>query len=449
MNILWEDIKTRLRDELPKSTYSLWIDPLTVHKSDDAHLVLSCPNQFTRAWVAENYVNLIKERLKGAGLESFDITLEVQTRKKAPDQPAEPVFKPVQLPLPNFSPSNGGRLLLHRDFTFDQFVVGRSNEFAYSASMAFAMESQSSCRTIFMLSDTGLGKTHLSHAAGHLILNSRPETRLFYVTAEDFTNEMISSLKSSRIEQFKEKYRRACDVLLLEEVHFLSGKDKIQAELAYTLDALANDNKKIMFTSPLPPGDIPGLSKELSSRLTGGLLAQIERPDKATRIDILLRKAEKLKLSLSEEIVDLLATRIEGDVRKLESALKCLKARADLLGDCVDLDLAKDVLGCLIPRAVATSPDDIREIVCTYFKLEPDQLRSRSRKKIHSLPRNIYVYLCRRHTDESVESIARTIDRSHSAVIYATELIAHRMKSDRKLKQQVEFLTERIRATEK
>ncbi len=449
MNILWEDIKTRLKDELPKSSYSLWIDPLTLQKTDDARLVLGCPNQFTRAWVAENYAGLIKERLKAAGLGSFDITLEVQTRHKATEETSEPLPKPVQLPLPNFNPSNGGRLLLHQDFTFDQFVVGRSNEFAYSASMDFALESQSSCQTIFMLANTGLGKTHLSHAAGHLILNSRPETRLFYITAEDFTNEMISSLKNSRIDQFKEKYRRACDVLLLEEVHFLSGKEKIQSELAYTLDALANDNKKIMFTSSLPPGDIPSLSKELSSRLTGGLVAQIEKPDKATRVDILLRKAQKLQLSLSEEIIELLATRIEGDVRRLESALKCLKARADLLGDRVDLDLAKDVLKCLVPDSRATSPDDIREIVCGYFKLEPDQLRSRSRKRIHALPRNIYIYLCRWHTEESIESIAKTIDRSHSAVIYATELIAHRMKADRKLKQQVEFLTGKIRGLEK
>jgi chromosomal replication initiator protein len=448
MKVLWEDIKSQLKTELPKSTYSLWVEPLTFQQLNDAKFVIGCPNKFARSWIAENYLTVITEKLKAAGAASFDLTLEVQSTPKPGCLSKSEDPPPLQLPLPNFSISSGGRLMLHRDFTFDQFVVGKSNEFAYSATRAFAQGSPASYHTLFMLANTGLGKTHLSHAAGHLILQNQPDIRVYYITAEDFTNEMISSLRNNRIEHFKEKYRRACDVLLLEEVHFLSGKEKTQSELAYTLDALANDNKKIMFTSSLAPREIPSISKELSSRLTAGLVATIEKPDKATRADILHRKAARLQLSLSEEIVELIATKLEGDIRKLESALKCLKARADLLGENVDLDLAKDVLKCLAPETRSTTTEEIQDIVCNYFKLEPDHLRSRSRKKVYSLPRNIYVYLCRRHTAESVETIAKTIERSHSAVIYATELIAHKMKADRRLKQQIAFLTQKIRTPE-
>lgn len=443
MNIPWEEIKNKLKAELPKNTYSLWIEPLTFQQTDPATIVIGCPNKFARTWVAENYTDMIADEFKALGLGRFDLLFDVQPQAPRKEEPHTEA--PKQLLLPNF-PGNGAGAFLQRDFTFDQFVVGRSNEFAYSVARAFALESQSSCRTLCMMAETGLGKTHLSHAAAHLIFTDRPDTRLYYITAEQFANEMVFSLKNNRIEQFKEKYRRACDVLLLEEVHFLSGKEKIQGELAYTLDALFNDNKKILFTSSLPPNEIPNISRELSSRLTSGLVASIDKPDKETRIKILTRKAERLQLSLPEDVMDLLASRIEGDVRRLESALKCLKARSELLGEKVDAELAKEVLRCIVPETRRPGVDDIKDLVCRYFKLNGDELRSRSRKRIHAVPRNIYLYLCRRHTEESVETIAKTVDRSVSAVIYAVETVAHRMKADQGLKKQIQFFTEKLKA---
>jgi chromosomal replication initiator protein len=349
------------------------------------------------------------------------------------------------MPLPTFAratKTNG--LRLNKDFTFDRFVVGGNNEFAYSASKAMANGSSFKYNSLLMLAATGLGKSHLSHAVGHAILKKNPSCRVHYVTAEDFANDMIFSLKNKRIEEFKNKYRRCCDVLLLEEVHFLGGKEKTQIELGYTLDALSDSKKKIVFTSSIAPNEIPRMSKELSSRLTSGLITSIEGPDFKTRVKILHKKADELSLKLSEDIIDLLATHLKRDVRQMESALRYLKAKTELLKVKTDIDLAKEVLDCLSTGENFISPKQIEKLVCVYYKIDPDMLRSKSRKSIYTYPRNIYMYLSRIYTQQTLEQIGSHINRSHSTVLYASELIDHKMKKDKKLKHQIQFLKQKL-----
>jgi len=442
MNAIWQDIKTRLQSELTKNTFSLWVDPIRYLEKRDRTVILNCPNKFSRNWVLENYFDLIRDRFLQAGADAVELVFKPTAPKESP----EPPFiapEPTQLTLPSIS-GNGGGAHLRKDFTFDRFVVGKSNEFAYSASKALADEGCVDYHCLLMLANTGLGKSHLSHAIGHSILKCKPTTRVRYMTAEDFTNEMISSLKQNRIEAFKDKYRRGCDVLLLEEVHFLSGKQKTQSELGYTLDCLANDHKRIICTSALAPKDVPAMSGELTSRLTAGLVTTIGGPDFDTRVRILRKKAAEHNLSLSAEVIEFLASRLKRDVRQMESALKSLKARAELLKAKVDPELAKEVVGCLVSGRRSVSPDDIATLVCRYYKLDPGLMRSASRKKVHTGPRNIYVYLCRRYTDETIQEIAKTISRSHSAVIYASELVEHQMKRDEKMRRQLEFLSRKI-----
>jgi chromosomal replication initiator protein len=336
---------------------------------------------------------------------------------------------------------------LNHDFTFDRFVVGQCNEFAYSASRALAHGSPVDTHRLLMLANTGLGKSHLTHAIAHSILQENPRSRLYYMTAEDFTNEMIASLKTNRIEAFKDKYRRGCDVLLLEEMHFLGGKQKTQIELGYTLDALASENKSVILTSSLAPKDIPRMSRELSSRLTSGLVTAIKGPEFKTRVKILYQKATEHGLVLGDEIIQFLASRLTRDVRQMESALKCLKARTELVKARIDLDLAREVVNCLVSKEDAIGLEEIRELVCRYYKVEPAILRSKSRKKVHATPRNIYAYLSRRHTDETIQSIADSINRSHSTVVYASELVEHRMKTDPNMNRQVDFLSKKLENT--
>jgi chromosomal replication initiator protein len=309
--------------------------------------------------------------------------------------------------------TNGFRRL-NQDFTFDRFVVGKCNEFAYSASKALATNGTMPYSSLFILAKTGLGKSHLSQAAAHAILQSNPTLRVYYITAEDFVNEMIFALKSNRIEEFKNKYRRSCDVLLLEEVHFLSGKAKTQLELGYTLDALADEKKRIIFTSSLLPRDIPNFNGELSSRLTSGIITTLEKPDYETRAMILQKKASEQAMVLSEEVMDFLAKELTGDIRQMESALRCIKAKSDLLHARINKDLAQEVLQCHLPTQRSVTMEDIKTVVCRYFKVDPLMLESKSRKKIHTFPRNVLVYLCRHLTALTVEQIGRSINRNHS-----------------------------------
>ena len=445
MKAVWEKIKSQIRCGLPKSSFSLWINPITFLEQKENLIVLGCPNKFSRKWVMENYLSLIQDKFYESCAAPIEIVFKAQSSKttKTTDTYFSP--HPDQLTLPNVYRNGGGsRLRLNKDFTFDRFIVGRSNEFAYTASNAIANEDPCHYQSLLMLGDTGLGKTHLAQAAGHAILQQNPRSRIYYITAENFTNEMIFSLRNNCIEEFKNKYRRSCDALLLEEIHFLSGKEKTQTELGYTLDALANENKKIIFTSFLPPKDIPRISRELSSRFTSSLLTSISGPDYDTRVKIFTKKAFDHGILLPEEIIHHLAARLKRDVRQMESALKYLKAKSELLKANIDLDLAKEVVNCFVSREYSITPQDIFKLVCKYFNADPQMLSSKSRKKVHVLPRNIYVYLCRQHTDHTLENIAKTINRSHSSVLHSSELVEHRIKSDQKIKNQVHFLSQKL-----
>lgn len=442
MKDTWDAIKQGVRSHLPKRGFSLWIDPISFLGAKGDSVVLGCPNKFSRDWVAENYLGLIKEKFLEAGLGNLDLVFKVQpTRQKA----SPPCPGPEQLALPNIKKGpRTGALWLNSQFTFDRFIVGQSNEFAYSASRTMAAYKPCDYPSLLMLANTGLGKTHLSQAIGHRILEKDPDSRIFYMTAEDFANEMIASLKAGRIEAFKKRFRQGCDVLLLEEVHFLGGKEKIQAELGYTLDALANDNKRIVFTSALPPKDVPRMSRELTSRLTGGLVTTIADPDYETRVQILTKKAAACQVRVPREVIQFLAERLRRDVRQMESALTCLRARAELLGARIDLDLAREVASALSSGDGCVTPASIMDLVCKYYRVGPEMVSSPSRKKAYAYPRNIYAYLCRQHSDETLAEIGKTINRSHSTVLYAVELITSRIKTDRNTRHQVDFLSKRI-----
>jgi chromosomal replication initiator protein len=445
MVTIWEEVKGRIKGALPNRTFSLWINPLTYLERDDDTLVLACPNKFSRNWITENYRRVIEEELGKMGSGVSKLSLTVKSPKKEKQEPN--IFQDSkQLSLSNMpKPHELRKKWLNQDFTFDRFVVGKCNEFAYSAAKALTLGENWPYNQLYMLANTGLGKSHLTQAIGHAILESNPGLKVFYITAEDFVNQMIFALKNNKIEDFKNKFRRSCDVLLLEEVHFLSGKEKTQLELEYTLDALINDHKTIIFTSPLLPKDIPNLKKGLLSRLNSGIITILNSPDYETRIKILQTKATEQNLSLSDEIIDILARHLKRDIRQMESSLRCLKAKSELLKAKINPDLAREVLRSHVSDQGVTTMSDIQALVCKYFKVDPLLLKSKSRKKIHSYPRNIYVYLCRQHTAMTVQDIGKTINRNHSTVLYAGEVIEHKIKTDVKVKNQIGFLTRKLK----
>lgn len=444
MNGIWEEVKQQLRSEIPEQSFSLWIKPITFLERREDTVVIGCPNKFSKNWVTENYAELLQRKLSELGGPSLRIDLEVQS--PPPPTPVPRVVKESrQLAFPNMK--RRGVMTarwMKNNLTFDRFVVGKCNEFAYSVSRSVSSGNEMVYSPLLMLSSTGLGKSHLAQAIGHDILNQEPETRVCYVTVEDFVNEMIFSLKTNQIEAFKSKYRKGCDVLLLEEVHFLSGKKKTQKELEYTLDTLANDRKRIIFTSALLPKDIPDLSKGMESRLTSGIITTMNRPDFETRVKLLERKASESGLTLTEEAVHLLAKHLSRDVRQIESALSCLKAKTELLKEKISKSLVMEVIKCHVSEVAGRSLDEIMGLICRYFSLEPETLASRSRKKVHAYPRNLFSYLCRKHTDATLEEIGRPINRNHSTVLYATEVVASKIKADRNVRKQVDFFSRRI-----
>lgn len=449
MTAIWNDVKDLIRCTLPEKSFSLWIHPITLLEKTDKSLVLGCPNKFSLNWITENYSDLIGQKLHEVGDGSYTFTLKVLPQKRQRPLHTASEVTP-QLSLPNIPASNQSQArILNKEFTFDRFVVGKCNEFAYSAAKALSHEASLPFDSLFMLSNTGLGKSHLSQATGHAIMEKNPNLRVYYVTAEDFVNEMIFALKNNRIDEFKNKYRRSCDVLLLEEVHFLGGKEKTQLELAHTLDALLNSRKRLMFTSSLLPKDIPNMTKELSSRFTSGIITTLSKPDYQTRLKILEKKAFEHRLNLSEDIIHLLAKHLAGDIRQMESALRCLKAKSELLKEKITLDLAKEVIKTHVTLQDSTGMESAKKLVCQYYKIDPLILKSKSRKKIHAFPRNVYIYLCRNFTEMTVEEIGKSINRSHSTVVYAYETIEKKMKTDQKVKNQVNFLGDKLRDTAK
>ncbi len=445
MQEVWGEVKNKIKQRIPKNSFSLWIKPIQFLRKKGSTIILGCPNKFSCRWVAENYLDIITEVFSHLVNEKLEFQFKVVPRDKGTNSGSKILYTPGQMYIhETFKTRGPKRLRLNKDFVFEKFIVGPCNEFAYNASTTFASTDTWNYGTLFMLAGTGLGKTHLSQAVGHWILKQKPETKVVYVTVEDFMNELIYAIKTKQVDSFKERYRKSCDVLLLEEIHFLSGKEKTQIELAHTLDSLINDKKRVIFTSCLPPNKIPRLSKELSSRLTSGLITPIDFPDYETRFKIISQKALEQRLHLDEEIIHFLASHITKDIRHMESVINCLKAKADFMRAKIDLDLAREVILHFIPSEPIVTLEDIMKLICRYYRIDPDTLRSKSRKRVYSTARNIYVYLARKYTNKSLTEIAKSINRTHSTAIYAFEKIRKSLKSNHEIKKQVLFLDNKV-----
>lgn len=439
----WQQIKKKLQGSLSKGQYDLWVSTVDFLGLEEERLILGCRNRFHIEWLREK----LEKKLLTIALQHFPSVkkLEYQVVTASVfDKPAEETEGPRQIsfhelirrPVPSFNPR----------FTFDQFVVGSGNQFAYAASMAMANGRQHYNQSIYLLSQTGLGKSHLSHAVGSYLSTQKPELRVQYVTTEQFANEMIFALKQGSIESFKNKFRSGCDVLLLERIEFLSGKEKIQSELVYTLDELMDRGKKVMCTGNAYPRDIPKLSTELQSRLGGIMVAAIDPPDFNTRLEIIKRKAYAESVQLPMDVAEFLADRATGDVRQLESCLIGLIAKTNILGIPITLDLAREVTQTMMDRLPKITLDHIQQIICSSFQISLDALKSVSRRKELAMARKVAMYLCRQYTTESLVSIGKAFKRSHSSVLYAVNGLGKEMSAEKssKMKRQVEYISRRL-----
>jgi len=441
MEATWKEVKSALKKHVPGHRYRMWIEPLGMRKGDNGKVVLTCPNLFFKKRIQDDYVKLIESLITETTGKACDLLVEVSGRSAA-SRPK--INHQVQLALPNVSVRPHMGRLLRKDFTFDQFVVGKNNDFAYCAALSLASRKKHPQSTLFLLSKTGLGKSHLSQAAGHHILTQHPTERVYYITAEDFTNEMIQAFRHGVVDEFKRKYRDGCDVLLMEDIHYLSGKERTQVELALSLEFLIEANKKIIFSSCYLPGDIPKLNDKLRSCLASGLISAIEPPDFRTRVRILKKKCLANGHQVSEEVIDYLASELTEDVRQLESGLIGVTARSSLLGTPINLDLAESVVKNIVRTRRNITIDAIKKLVCDQFKISVSDVVSRSRKQCFVRPRQIAMYLSRRYTDSPLQAIGKSFNRYHATALHSIAAVKREMKENAATRRQVEYLCRKL-----
>ena len=447
METVWNNVKSAIKHRIPPHVYKLWIEPLQYLKNNGDLLVLACPNFYIKKWIMSNYLPLINNELQNAAGKLLSFTLEVSRNGHSQPKAKETISRGREeqliLPCVNVQPMNGR--MLRRDYTFDRFVVGKNSDFAYRAALTVASEKRSSMNAVFIKSNTGMGKSHLSQAVGHKILSASPKERVFYITAEDFTNEMVHSIRNNTLETFKRRYRENCDVLLLEEIHLLSGRTRTQTELAMTLDYLYESGKKIIFSSCYTPGEIPKMSDHLVSRLSQSVLTVIDKPDFRTRFKILQHKAQaKGGAAVPMDVLEYMASELTENVRQLESGLIGVTSRSCLLGVPIDLRLAESVVSNIVTLRKSITIEAIKKLVCKEFNVTVKDMDSKSRKQSITRPRQIAIFLSRRHTDQPLQAIGRHFNRYHATVIHSINAVEKQLKMKGEMSRQVQIIEEKL-----
>jgi chromosomal replication initiator protein len=444
MESIWEQAKEAVRGSMDPDCFQRWIAPLRFVEQNDGTVVLGCPNAFFKEWVEHHHRGALQEAIQGAM--GREVRLHLRVEPTNGESSAGKMGR--QLDFAQLHPSPLWGAGLNSNYTFERYVVGPCNEFAYTASLEVARCRQTRYNPLLVLADVGLGKSHLSSAIGNHILEHSHQERVCYMTAEEFINEMVHAIKAKQLEAFKEKFRRQCDVMVIDGVQFLSGKAGTQVELSYTLDALLNANKRIILTSKVLPRDIPEMEESLKSRLGSGLVVDIKPPGPATRRRMLQQKAKQEGVELTEEVTEYLAQRINGNVRDLESVVILLLAKSSILRRSLDLKLASEVFQELFrDHHLPATPSigEIMECVCRYFRIERDVLLSRSRRKAVYHPRQVAMYLCRQHTEATLTAIGKAFRRDHASVIHSLAVIQRKCQADATTRNQVSFLAEQIR----
>lgn len=438
MGSVWETVKSRIKGLVPEHSFRMWIETLQfVHNKND-EFTLACPNLFSKKRVKDYYGSMIENSLRQVTGKPLKLVLQIRPCDRGQD--SAPCH--TQLTFPEMqSQMNGG---LRRDFTFDQFVVGQNNGFAYSAARAMASNNGQQQNALFLLSKTGLGKSHLSQAVGNHILTKNPKKSVFYMSAEDFTSEMVDAIKNNTIPAFKTKYHNKCDVLLLEDIHYVSGKERTQRELSATLDSMMGNGKRVILSSCCLPSEISKLNDNLHSRLAGSLISVIEPPNFNTRVKILKKKAKAHDFSITNDVIQYLASELVDDVRQLENGLIGAATKASLMGIPLDVSLAESVVKNIVKERKQITIGVIKQMVAIHYKIAVKDLTSKSRKQAIVRPRQIAMYLSRRYTDQPLQEIGRSFNRYHATALHSINAVEKSLRADGSIQQQVQILSKKL-----
>ncbi len=447
MSKLWEDTLTQLELKLSPQHFSTWVKPLKLVKIEQDVVHLEVPNRFVLDWVKENYSKLIKNILSELSAVTYRLhfSIDGQARKNLPkndsfvDNATKTVVKKENK---NIHPAE---LNLNRKYTFEEFVSGSSNQFAFAAAMAVANNPATTYNPLFIYGGVGLGKTHLANAIGNEILKKSPHMRICYYTSEKFMNELINSLRYNRMDEFRNKFR-SMDVILIDDIQFIAGKERTQEEFFHTFNALYESHKQIIVTSDKFPKDIPGLEERLRSRFEWGLIADIQPPDVETKLAILKMKADQNNIRLPEDVALFLANSFCNNVRELEGYLIRIGAYASLTAIPISLDMTRDVLkDILIERNKELSVEEIVKKVSSHFNIKISDIKSPKRLKAVVLPRQIAMYLSRQLTSSSYPEIGERFGgKDHSTIIHAIRKIEKLREEDFQLSSTIENLKKEL-----
>lgn len=434
---VWEKTLNIIKVELTEVSFNTWLKAIQPISVKDNLITFSVPDDFTRGILEARYNKLIKNALKQVTSDYYEIRFIIPTE----DNYASIMNERYEINQTEESVNSS----LNPKYTFETFVIGNSNRLAHAASVAVAESPAKAYNPLFIYGGVGLGKTHLMHAIGHYILKQNITPKVVYISSETFTNELINSIRDDRNNEFRSKYRNV-DVLLIDDIQFIAGKESTQEEFFHTFNSLYEANKQIIISSDRPPKEIRTLEERLRSRFEQGLIADIQPPDLETRIAILKKKAKSENLSISDNVMLLIAKKIHSNIRELEGALIRVVAYSSLTNGEINEDLAnealKDILSNSKPKLI--TPSVIKDAVGQYYNMKIENFNAKKRNKSIVLPRQIAMFLCRELTDLSLPKIGEEFDRDHTTIIHAYEKISTDMKTDAQLKSVIEELKSKI-----
>ncbi|HEY0947385.1 MAG TPA: chromosomal replication initiator protein DnaA [Opitutaceae bacterium] len=455
---LWESVKRDFKGLFPEDVFQLWFEPIVCLDSDEDVLTLGVPNDFAAIWINDNYLDLIVQRLRLTSGRAISVKLKKADHLVEPAAVGNAASTSIDTPVaaqrthartssrrvPGRTDERGGAYAgtLNPRNTFETFVVGNNNQMAQAAARAVAQAPAQAYNPLFIYGDTGLGKTHLMHAIGHAILKSNPDSKIAYLSTEKFTNEFIQALQENALVKFRQRYRHV-DVLLLDDVQFLGGKERIQEEFFHTFNDLFESGKQIVLSSDRRASEIAKLESRLVSRFEWGLPADIQAPDFETRVAILRTKAASLKLEVPAPVINFIAQNIAKNIRRLEGALIKVASYAALTGKPLDVPATEMLLQDVLMEQAqqVLTIETIQKKVTEHYQLRPGDMTSKRRPNNIAIPRQIAMYLARTLTKHSLQEIGDAFGgRDHGTVIHACKAVDNMMEQDPSVRGSIEFL---------
>ncbi|MGG3999281.1 MULTISPECIES: chromosomal replication initiator protein DnaA [Anoxybacillus] len=441
---LWNKALAEIEKKISKPSFETWLKSTTAHSLKGDILIITVPNEFTKDWLESRYTRLIEQTLYDITGEELKIKCTIPNHQTTEEFALKPTSKPRKH---DDEQTEFPQSMLNPKYTFDTFVIGSGNRFAHAASLAVAEAPAKAYNPLFIYGGVGLGKTHLMHAIGHYVLEHNPSAKVVYLSSEKFTNEFINAIRDNRPDDFRNKYRNV-DVLLIDDIQFLAGKEQTQEEFFHTFNTLHEESKQIVISSDRPPKEIPTLEDRLRSRFEWGLITDITPPDLETRIAILRKKAKAEGFDIPNEVMLYIANQIDSNIRELEGALIRVVAYSSLINKEINADLAAEALKDIIPssKPKVITIQDIQRVVGEHFNVKLEDFKAKKRTKSVAFPRQIAMYLSRELTDCSLPKIGEEFGgRDHTTVIHAHEKISALIQTDVQLQKQLKEIMEKLK----